>query len=47
MAERHFAPDVPELRERWSGFAWDKKHAPRAAEILARYPDGQIGRAHV
>ena len=41
MAERHFAPDVPELRERWGGFAWDKKHAARAEEILARYPEGR------
>jgi NADH-quinone oxidoreductase subunit E len=41
MAERHFAPDVPELRERWGAFAWDPAHAPRAAEILARYPDGR------
>ena len=41
MAERHFAPDVPELRVKWGTFAWDKAHAPRAAEILARYPDGR------
>jgi NADH-quinone oxidoreductase subunit E len=41
MAERHFAPDVPELRERWGAFAWDTAHAPRAAEILARYPEGR------
>jgi NADH-quinone oxidoreductase subunit E len=41
VAERHFAPDLPELRERWGAFAWDKKHAPRAAEILQKYPDGR------
>ena len=41
MAERHFAPDVPELRERWGGFAWDSRHRARAEEILARYPDGR------
>ena len=41
MAERHFAPDLPELRERWGAFAWDKVHAPRAEEFLARYPDGR------
>ena len=41
MAERHFAPDVPELRERWGGFTWDKAHQARATEILARYPDGR------
>jgi NADH-quinone oxidoreductase subunit E len=41
VAERHFSPDLPELRERWGAFAWDAKHAPRAAEILARYPEGR------
>ena len=41
MAERHFAPDLPELRARWGAFAWDKVHAPRAVEFLARYPDGR------
>jgi NADH-quinone oxidoreductase subunit E len=41
VAERYFAPDVPELRERWGGFGWDKKHQARAEEILARYPDGR------
>jgi NADH-quinone oxidoreductase subunit E len=41
MAERHFAPDVPELRERWGGFSWDARHRARAEEILARYPDGR------
>jgi len=41
LAERHFAPDLPELRARWGAFAWDKVHAPRAVEFLARYPDGR------
>ncbi|GAA4006377.1 NAD(P)H-dependent oxidoreductase subunit E [Sphingomonas humi] len=41
MAERHFAPDVPELRERWGGFTWDKAHAPEAARALGKYPDGR------
>ena len=41
MAERHFAPDVPELRERWAGFVWDSAHSARVAEILARYPEGR------
>jgi len=41
MAERHLAPDVPELRERWGAFAWNSSHAARAAEILGRYPDGR------
>src|SRR6478672_2861890 len=41
MAERPFAPDVPELRERWGAFAWDKAHAPEAARALAKYPEGR------
>ena len=41
MAERHFAPDVPELRERWGSFAWTSANAKRAAEFLARYPEGR------
>jgi NADH-quinone oxidoreductase subunit E len=41
MAERHFAPDVPELRERWGKFAWDKAHAPEAARALGKYPEGR------
>src|SRR4028118_231903 len=41
MAERHFAPDVPELRERWGKFTWDKAHAPEAARALAKYPEGR------
>jgi NADH-quinone oxidoreductase subunit E len=41
MAERHFAPDVPELRERWGTFSWDKAHAPEASRALAKYPEGR------
>jgi NADH-quinone oxidoreductase subunit E len=41
VAERHFAPDGPEMRARWGTFAWDEAHAPRAGELLARYPDGR------
>lgn len=41
MAERHFAPDVPELRERWGTFTWDKAHAPEAARALGKYPEGR------
>ncbi|UUR09069.1 complex I 24 kDa subunit family protein [Sphingomonas glaciei] len=41
MAERHFAPDIPELRERWGTFTWDKAHAPEAARALGKYPDGR------
>src|ERR671916_1071624 len=41
MAERHFAPDVPELRERWGTFTWDKAHAPEAQRARAKYPEGR------
>ncbi|WP_309603050.1 NAD(P)H-dependent oxidoreductase subunit E [Sphingomonas sp.] len=41
MAERHFAPDTPELRAEWSGFAWEEANAKLAAEIVARYPAGR------
>jgi NADH-quinone oxidoreductase subunit E len=41
MAERHFAPDTPELRAKWSDFAWDGTSAKAAAEIVARYPAGR------
>ena len=41
MADRHLAPDTPELRARWGGFtftpAWDAK----AKEAIARYPAGR------
>ena len=41
MAERHFAPDTPDLRAEWSAFAWDAPRAKAAAEIVARYPAGR------
>ena len=41
MAERHFAPDTPELRAEWSAFAWDEPRAKAAADILTRYPAGR------
>ena len=41
MAERHFAPDTPELRAEWSSFAWDAPRAKAAADILTRYPAGR------
>ena len=41
MAERHFAPDIPELRERWGKFNWDKAHAPLVATALGKYPEGR------
>jgi NADH-quinone oxidoreductase subunit E len=41
MAGRYLEPDTPELRARWSGFAWTKENAAKAKEIIARYPDGR------
>ena len=41
MAERIFAPDTPELRARWSAFAFTPAHKKAADEILARYPEGR------
>ena len=41
MANRHLAPDTPELRARWSAFAWSKDNAAQAKVIVARYPDGR------
>ena len=41
MANRHLAPDTPELRARWSGFAWSKDNAKQAKVIVARYPEGR------
>ena len=47
MAERHFAPDTPELRAEWGGFAWDEANAKAAAEIVARYPAGRQASASI
>jgi len=41
MAERHFAPDTPELRKQWGSFAWNEANAKAAAEIVSRYPAGR------
>jgi NADH-quinone oxidoreductase subunit E len=41
MADRHPEPDSPELRARWGGFAWTEANAAKAAEIIARYPEGR------
>ena len=41
MAARSLAPDTPELRARWGGFAWSEANAPKAAEIVKRYPEGR------
>jgi NADH-quinone oxidoreductase subunit E len=41
MADRHPAPDTPELRARWGGFAWTVDNDAKAKEIVARYPAGR------
>ncbi|MFN3515901.1 MAG: complex I 24 kDa subunit family protein [Novosphingobium sp.] len=41
MADRHIAPDTPELRARWGNFAWTEENAAKAEEIIARYPEGR------
>jgi NADH-quinone oxidoreductase subunit E len=41
MADRRLADDTPELRERWSAFAWTAENAAKAKEAVARYPEGR------
>ena len=41
MAKRLLAPDTPELRERWGGFAWTEANAKAAAAAVAKYPEGR------
>src|SRR5579863_1681684 len=41
MADRHLAPDTPELRARWGNFAWTPEHVEAAQAIIARYPEGR------
>ena len=41
MADRAPAPDTPELRARWGGFAWTEANAAEAPKIVARYPPGR------
>ena len=47
MAERNFAPDTPELREKWGNFAWDETRAKAAADIVSRYPAGRQASASI
>ena len=47
MAERAFAPDTPELRAEWSGFAWDATNAKAAADLVSRYPAGRQASASI
>ncbi|MGB3752834.1 MAG: NADH-quinone oxidoreductase subunit NuoE [Parerythrobacter sp.] len=41
MADRALAPDTPELRERWSGFAFSDDSKSQAETAIARYPEGR------
>ena len=41
MANRHLAPDTPELRARWGGFTWTAENAAKAEEFVKRYPEGR------
>lgn len=41
MANRHLAPDTPELRARWGNFAWTPENAEKVKDIIARYPEGR------
>lgn len=41
MADRHLAPDTPELRARWGAFGWTPENAAKAKDIVARYPEGR------
>ncbi|GAA4038912.1 NADH-quinone oxidoreductase subunit NuoE [Parerythrobacter jejuensis] len=41
MADRHLAPDTPELRDRWSSFEWTKENKAAADKHIAKYPEGR------
>jgi NADH-quinone oxidoreductase subunit E len=41
MAGPTIIPDEAETRARWSGFQWTPENAKKAAEIIARYPQGR------
>ncbi|NMW31509.1 NADH-quinone oxidoreductase subunit NuoE [Altererythrobacter sp. RZ02] len=41
MANRQLAPDTPELRARWSSFAWTKENKAKADKFIASYPEGR------
>jgi NADH-quinone oxidoreductase subunit E len=41
MAGQASILDDPEVRARWSGFAWTDENRKSVAEIVARYPDGR------
>ncbi|MFN4039852.1 MAG: complex I 24 kDa subunit family protein [Erythrobacter sp.] len=41
MADRTPAPDTPELRARWSAFAWTTENKKIADWHIAKYPEGR------
>jgi NADH-quinone oxidoreductase subunit E len=41
MADRTPAPDTPELRVRWGGFAWTPENKKTADWHIAKYPEGR------
>ncbi|MEO6153797.1 MAG: NAD(P)H-dependent oxidoreductase subunit E [Croceibacterium sp.] len=41
MADRHLAPDTPELRAQWEGFAWTAENADKAKTFVSYYPEGR------
>jgi NADH-quinone oxidoreductase subunit E len=41
MADRTPAPDTPELRARWSAFAWTPANKKTADLHIAKYPEGR------
>jgi len=41
MADRHLEPDTPDLRARWSGFAFTPEWEDKAKAAIARYPEGR------
>jgi NADH-quinone oxidoreductase subunit E len=41
VADRALEPDTPELRARWSGFAFNADWEAKAQAAIARYPEGR------
>jgi NADH-quinone oxidoreductase subunit E len=41
MAGPRRMPDTPEIRERWSAFAWSADNAKQAKVVIDRYPAGR------
>ena len=41
MADRQLAPDTPDLRARWGGFAFNAAWDEKARAAIARYPAGR------